>query len=547
VLGAAVAVLGPLAALAPGLLLIDVPDGDGAVRDSAALISYSDGTELARLAGGPDRPRVPLARVPAHVREAVLAVTDPDFDARPPLDPSGLLRMVTTADPAVGPIAGQLASRALAGFAPSPWRAYRELVLVSKLSAQRDPDLVLTDFLNAVYLGRGAYGVGQGALEWFGKDVLELTVEEAAVLAGLIGAPWDADPATDPVRAQHRFDQVLDAMVARGALSPAQRAQARFPATLPRRAGAGLPADERARVVAAVIGELRTLGFDEAQLAQGGLRVTTTLDPTRQRRADAAAGRVRAGRAGPPARVGIVAVDHATGGVLAYHGGTDPYGPDAARVAQPAGSVLAPFVVIAGQLQHPPIGPDPARPPCPGCPVDRHGEVTALARQVGPEAVAATVQAAGIQAAADPAGSAPTGTAVDALGLASAYATLAAGGVHRPAHLVAAVGTTDGRVLYRAPTAGERRLPEHAVRLATAHGLAPGTPDGPWAAGSDAATTAVVYVGEPSSTSAFAAGRHERGDPQQGAGLEAATAARFAWDELMSDPAVAGCPAPPCR
>jgi membrane peptidoglycan carboxypeptidase len=511
VLGTAVLVLGPLSAFAPGFLLIAVPGPDDVVRGTAALISYADGSELARLApAAADRLR--LDRVPEPVRDAVLAVQDPDFGTRPLADPAGLVHAASGGSTATGSVPNQFVDRAMAGFAPTPWRAYREVVLVSKLAMQGDRDQVLTDYLDAAYLGRGDYGLTQGARDYFGKDIADLTLEEGALLAALIGDPA-ADPAADPARAEQLWNQVLDAMVARGWLAPDRRAAARFPVTLPRRPDAGLPADARAQTVAAVLDELRGLGFDESQVAVGGLRVTTTLDPARQSRATAAADGVR----GAGAAVGIVAVDPATGGVLAYHGGPDGREPDAARAVQPAGAAMTPFVLLAGRLQDPPVDPQE----CADCAADLAG----LTQRIGPAAVAATAVAAGL---ADPAAD-PAATDVDAVDLASAYATLAAGGVRRPVHLVETVSTPDGRVLYTAPGGGEQRLPAAAARAATPDG--PG--GGPWAAGVADGVAAAVRVTPPSAPAALAAPSPGRGGATAAA-VDPAAAALQAWADLTA-------------
>jgi peptidoglycan glycosyltransferase len=551
-LGAAVLALGPLAAATPGFLLIDVPGPDQVVRGSAALIAYRDGAELFGLARpAAERPGVRLDRLPGPVRDAVLAVRDPGFDTRAAVDPAPLLHAVAGSG-APEPVVDQFADHALAGVAGTPWRAYRQVVLVSKLTATRSRDQLLTDYLDSVYLGRGDYGLAAGALDYFGRDVADLTLEQGALLAALVDQPLAADPANDPRRAEQLWGRVLDAMVAGGRLDPQHRAAARFPPAFPRRPGAGLPADGRAPTVAAVLTELRGLGFDDAQLALGGLRVTTTLDPVRQDRASTAAAQAERGAA-----VGIVTVDPATGGVLVYHGGKENAGDDAARVPQPVGAALAPLVLAAGQLQDPPV----TAADCAGCAT---GGLAALVQRIGPAAVAATAAAAGIgtpstESATAPgtgpetapattpaapktapktapgsavpavAGADPTRTDVDAVELASAYATLAAGGVRRPAHLVASVTAADGRVLYQAPGGGERRLPEDAARAG-----APAEPVvGPWAAGVvDGVATAVRVA--PGSAPAGIAAPAAPAPVAPAATADAGTTARAVWTELTA-------------
>jgi hypothetical protein len=188
-------------------------------------------------------------------------------------------------------------------------------------------------------------------------------------------------------------------------------------------------------------------------------------------------------------------------------------------VPQPAGAAVAPFVLLAGRLQDPPVGPAD----CPGCPDE--GLVAGLTQRIGPDAVTATTAAAALAPAA-PAD--PAGTEVDAVGLASAYATLAAGGVRRPVHLVQTVSTTDGRVLYTAPRGGERRLPESAA-LAV---VPTGPVEGPWAAGVAGGVAAAVRVTPPSTPAALAAPRS--GGVATVAPAVADAAAREAWTDLTA-------------
>ena len=172
------------------------------------------------------------------------------------------------------------------------------------------------------------------------------------------------------------------------------------------------------------------LGISEQELAAGGLRITTTLDPRRQQQAVQSAP-APFGPAQPAhLRSAMVAIDPGTGGVLAYYGGDDGRGPDYARAQRLAGSTFKPFVVLARLLGAPKTG-----------------------KKVEPGAVAAAARAAGVTAALD------DENQVSAVDLASAYATFAADGVWRAPHLVASVSTADGRVLYRAAPRGRAAVP----------------------------------------------------------------------------------------
>ncbi len=490
---AGAAVLGPVAAFVLGYLLLAVPDPDDAARNQVALISYADGSPLTRIVPEQgNRIVVPLDRVPPHVREAVLAAEDRSFHSHPGFDLTGILRAAwNQLGGGVGggsTITQQYVKNTLVGDEATLWRKYREVVVAVKISRQRSKDEILEGYLNAIYFGRGAYGVQSAAQAYFGRSVETLTPAEGALLAGLVQSPSRWDPALNPDKAVQRWNFVLDGMVAQGWLTPADRAAATFPATAPRRPSAGgVPADARGHVVTGVRAELEDLGITEQELSQAGLRITTTIDPERQRAAVEAA---RAGLDGQPAdlRGAMVAVDPRTGGILAYYGGDNGNGLDYARVRRLAGSTFKPFVVLAALQQDPPIGlgevfDGDARPglrnaagaECPRCDLKQAMTVSnnvvfsTVARRVGPQRVADAARAAGITAALDgpDEGIALGNKEVSALELTSAYATLAGGGVWHPPHLVSRVVTADDRVLYEADPTGERRFSEEVARNVT--------------------------------------------------------------------------------
>jgi membrane peptidoglycan carboxypeptidase len=487
---AATAVLGPLFAFAVGYLAFSVPNPDDAVNNQVALVSYADGSPLARLVPEEgNRIKVPLEQVPLHVRHAVLAAEDRSFYSNPGFDLTGIVRaawnQLRGGEGGGSTITQQFVKKALVGDEQTLWRKYKEVVLAVKISQERSKDEILADYLNTIYLGRGAYGIQSAAQAYFRKDVQELTPTEGALLAGLIQSPSRWDPAVSPERAVERWTFVLDGMLAQGWLAPAERAGAQFPQTAARRSlQGGVPTDSRGHIVTAVTAELEELGFTEQNIAQEGLRITTTVDPRRQQLAVDAA---HAALEGQPVnlRSAMVAIDPGTGGVLAYYGGDNGLGLDYAQVRKLAGSTFKPFVVLAGLLREPPVGlgevfdgeelpglRNASGADCDECDLKQAMTVSnnvvfhTLARQVGPEAVAEAARAAGITAPLeDPtAGIALGNKEVSALELASAYATIAAGGVWRQPHLVESVVTTDDRVLYDAATEGERRFPERVAR-----------------------------------------------------------------------------------
>ena len=589
--GLGVAALAPVVAFLLGYAFFAVPTPDEAVHNQVALISYADGTPLTRLVPEQgNRMVVPVDQVPRHVRQAVLAAEDRSFYSNPGFDLTGILR--ATWNQLRGGVGGgstitqQYVKNTLVGDEATLWRKYREMVVAVKISRQRTKDEILGDYLNAIYFGRGAYGVQSAAHAYFGKPVTELTPAEGALLAGLIQSPSRWDPALNPDKAAQRWHFVLDGMVAQGWLSRAERDAAVLPTTVPRRPSTGgVPGDARGHVVTAVRAELEDLGITDQELSQEGLRITTTVDPVRQREAVEAA---HAGLAGQPVnlRSAMVAVDPATGGVLAYYGGDNGTGLDYARVRRLAGSTFKPFVVLAGLSETPPLGlgetfDGVARPglrnaegaECDRCDLKQAMTVSnnvvfhTVARRLGPQKVADAARAAGITSPLDDPdeGIALGNKEVSTLELASAYATIAGGGVWHPPHLVSEVVTAEGRVLYRASPEGERRFPEQVARnvteamlgVAEADGLGlgrrpvaaktgtvqsrfPGENNDAWMAGFTPQLAASVWLG----TDRNSPIRTAAGEPISGRTVPGEVWREFMADALQDAPAA---PFPPFR
>jgi membrane peptidoglycan carboxypeptidase len=575
---AAALVLGPVLVFAVGYLVFTVPNPGDEVNNQVAMVSFADGSQLTRLvAEEGNRIKVPIEQVPPHVRNAVLSAEDRTFHSNPGFDATGILRAVWNqvqgGSGGGSTITQQFVKKALVGDEQTLWRKYKEVILAVKISQERSKDEILTDYLNTIYFGRGAYGIQSAAQAYFGKNVQDLTPTEGAMLAGLIQSPSRWDPAVSPDRAVARWNFVLDGMVAQGWLDPSTRQAALFPSTVARKALAGgVPADSRGHIVSAVTAELESLGITEQDLAQEGLRITTTIDPRRQQEAVAAAHEALEGQP-VNLRSAMVAIDPDSGGVLAYYGGDNGLGLDYAQVRRLAGSTFKPFVVLAGLLRDPPVGLgetfDGAELPglgnaegadCDECDLKQAMTVSnnvvfyTLARKLGPDTVAAAAHAAGITSPLeDPnEGIALGNKEVSTLELASAYATIAAGGVWRQPHVVASVVTSDDRVLYDAATDGERRFPERVARNVTESMLGVAARDGlalpggrpvaaktgtvqsrfegenndAWMAGFTPSLAASVWMG----TDMNSPIRTARGTPIQGSSLPGEV-----WQEFMAE------------
>jgi len=233
-------------------------------------------------------------------------------------------------------------------------RKLKEAALAWQLesgSHRRSKDWILTAYLNTIYFGNGAYGIGQAALTYFGKPASELTLPEAALLAGIPRDPARYDPVTNPRAATLRRRLVLDQMLAQGAIAPNQYHAARS-AALPSPDEVQLPGTQERQGQYFVNYVKEQLINDEkygtGRVFGGGLRVYTTLDLRLQKMARGAIAKVLSNPEGPQAA--LVAIDPRTGDVLAMVGGSN-YRESQFNLAvqgerQP-GSAFKPFVLAA--------------------------------------------------------------------------------------------------------------------------------------------------------------------------------------------------------
>lgn len=213
-------------------------------------------------------------------------------------------------------------------------RKAREALLATELENRISKEEILFRYLQTVYFGAGAYGVGAAAQNYFGKPVEELDISEAATLAGLIQAPTRLSPRTDPEAAEDRRRLVLQSMLDAGYITEAQyeTEAARiirqyFEAGLiasPKTVIAKRPAkggSEFPFFVDWIESELLEL-FGEDLLYRGGLVIETTIDPSLQREAEAAVAE-RLGETEYPVEMAATTIDPSNGHVLAMVGGRD--------------------------------------------------------------------------------------------------------------------------------------------------------------------------------------------------------------------------------
>jgi len=352
----AVPVLLGLALLVVGYLLVRVPVASATSTAEASIITYADGSEIGRI-GKSNRILVDLSQVSDPLQKAVLAAEDRGFYSEPGISLTGigraLLNNVRGQSTAGGStITQQYVKNAYLTTERTYTRKVKEAFIALKLSRSVDKNQILQDYLNTVYFGRGADGVQIASLTFFGKDAKDITVPEAAVLAGLLRSPAGYDPARNPADARARWAYVLDGMVEKGWLSPQDRAAATYPTVLPPGAGPAAKNNDRSGpkgyVLAQVEAELGRNGFGEDRLAAGGLEVKTTLHQDAQLAAEkAVADAVPAAKGNADPVAALVSVEPKTGAVWAYVGGREGNGgvDYAAGESRQPGSSFKPYTL----------------------------------------------------------------------------------------------------------------------------------------------------------------------------------------------------------
>jgi penicillin-binding protein 1A len=284
-------------------------------------VHAGDGRLLAEYARQ-NRVFVPSEAIPERVKQAFIAAEDQHFYHHPGVDIFGIGRALVSnlqrirdnrRPEGASTITQQVAKNFLLSSELSYERKFKEIILALRMERTFTKERILELYLNEIFLGNRSYGVAAAALNYFDKSLDELSIAEAAMLAGLPKAPSSYDPVDHPQAARQRRDYVLTRMQNDRYTTAAEAADARAqPITLHKRsatqtADADFFIEEVRRQL---VGRLGEQGFYE-----GGLSVRVTLSPTLQATADRAlrqglaAYDRRQGWRGPWGKLGAVAGD----------------------------------------------------------------------------------------------------------------------------------------------------------------------------------------------------------------------------------------------
>lgn len=464
---AATAVVAYYAARLPGITNWAVPDRPPNIKVVAA-----DG-ELIANRGDTGGENLKLSEMPAYLPQAVIAIEDRRYYSHPAIDPIGLGRALVTNIRRGGVVQGgstltqQLAKNLFLTAERTAGRKIQEVILAFWLEANYSKKQILEMYLNRVYLGAGAYGVDAAARRYFGKSARNVSIAEAAMLAGLLKAPSRYSPASNPGAAAERAETVLTAMREEGYIDDKEMARA---IAMPMRPVKDVAGGSGRYVADWVMNLLPRL----VRSVSEDLVVETTIDLKLQAAAADAleAGLAREGATYAVSQGAIVALDQ-TGAVKALVGGRDYAASQYNRAVdarrQP-GSAFKPFVFLAAVENG--LSPESVRVDGPvsirgwqprdyaatymgavslktAMAQSLNSVAAQLTAEVGPARVVATAHRLGMTANLAPNPSIALGTSeVSLLDLAGAYVPFANGGQGVIPHVVKRIRTASGKLLY---------------------------------------------------------------------------------------------------
>ncbi len=415
---------------------------------------------LAELHGIENRELLTHDQIPQVVRDAVVALEDERFYQHGGIDFVAILRAawanLTHGEIVQGgsTITQQLIKNAFISDQQTLNRKLREAALAYQLEKQWSKDKILDEYLNIIYFGEGAYGIEAAAQTYYGVHASDLTLDQAALLAGLPQASSADSPRRSPEAALARRDVALNKMYQQGYIT-SQQLQSALSAPL-KLAPAGSQDQVRVPYWVEMVREQLVARFGASTVLGGGLRVYTSVDVDLQEAAEESIAGVLDQPGDPSAA--LVCIDVRSGRMVAMVGGSDFSKLEfnlATQGKRQPGSAFKPFVLLTALKQG--FSPDttyesgPLTVDLPSGPWDvsstdqgpitlaqataqsSNGVYARLIMDIGADAVAQTAYDMGITTSLgdSPGPAIALGgltTGLSPLEMATAYATLASGG-----------------------------------------------------------------------------------------------------------------------
>ncbi|PMC44899.1 penicillin-binding protein [Peptoniphilus lacrimalis] len=338
----------------------DIPQPDKIAMADKTKVYYADGkTEIGSFAEQ-NREIINCSVLKPYVGNAIIASENRSFYKDGGIDLKGIGRAIIHNVTSKGRWGGstitqQYAERYYLGETKTYLGKLHEAILALKIAQTQDKNTVLCNYMNTIYLGRGAYGIQAAAKAYFGVEAKDLTLSQAAMLAGIIPAPSSWDPAIMPKEANIRFKRVLRIMLKDKYITNEEYKNAKMPQTI-NQTKQNMYAGPQGYLLQMVRSELTGSGaFTKEDLDTGGYRIITTIDKAKQDLMFNVASPTAGARGITPQGVqtGAMSVNPKDGSIISVYAGDDYLSKplnNATQALYEPGSTMKPFALI-GAIQ----------------------------------------------------------------------------------------------------------------------------------------------------------------------------------------------------
>lgn len=471
----------------------DIPQPDKIAMADKTKVYYADGkTEIGSFAEQ-NREIINCSVLKPYVGNAIIASENRSFYKDGGIDLKGIGRAIIHNVTSKGRWGGstitqQYAERYYLGETKTYLGKLHEAILALKIAQTQDKSTVLCNYMNTIYLGRGAYGIQAAAKAYFGVEAKDLTLSQAAMLAGIIPAPSSWDPAIMPKEANMRFKRVLKIMLKDKYITSEEYKNAKMPQTI-NQTKQNMYAGPQGYLLQMVRSELTSSGaFTKEDLDTGGYRIITTIDKAKQDLMFNVASPTAGARGITPQGVqtGAMSVNPKDGSIISVYAGDDYLSKplnNATQALYEPGSTMKPFALI-GAIQagtnlntlfngNTGLKFKGIEKPVNNFANTNWGMINlykatansvntpfmALQEKLGQKGVANTAVMAGLNAQRVNGKNPFTVLGNDPVHIseiARAYSTIANQGRRPDLHIVSSVKNPDGKEFYRAPTVGKQ-------------------------------------------------------------------------------------------
>ena len=471
----------------------DIPQPDKIAMADKTKVYYADGkTEIGSFAEQ-NREIINCSVLKPYVGNAIIASENRSFYKDGGIDLKGIGRAIIHNVTSKGRWGGstitqQYAERYYLGETKTYLGKLHEAILALKIAQTQDKSTVLCNYMNTIYLGRGAYGIQAAAKAYFGVEAKDLTLSQAAMLAGIIPAPSSWDPAIMPKEANIRFKRVLKIMLKDKYITNEEYKNAKMPQTI-NQTKQNMYAGPQGYLLQMVRSELTGGGaFTKEDLDTGGYRIITTIDKAKQDLMFNVASPTAGARGITPQGVqtGAMSVNPKDGSIISVYAGDDYLSKplnNATQALYEPGSTMKPFALIGAIQAGTSLntlfnGNTGLKFKGIDKPVNNFANTNwgiinlykatansvntpfmALQEKLGQKGVANTAVLAGLNAQRVNGKNPFTVLGNDPVHIseiARAYSTIANQGRRPDLHIVSSVKNPDGKEFYRAPTVGKQ-------------------------------------------------------------------------------------------